>query len=162
MSLESKVYFESPIGVLEIIGTQEGVSSIYFKDNFEGEISENIPKVLEESVKQLKEYFFEDRKEFSFKLNPKGTDFQIKVWKILSEIPYGKSISYSEQSEIFGDLKAIRAIASANGKNPISIVIPCHRVIGKSGELTGYAGGIWRKKWLLEKEGIIEKQMTLF
>ncbi|WP_196889530.1 methylated-DNA--[protein]-cysteine S-methyltransferase [Aureivirga sp. CE67] len=162
MSLESKTYLKTPIGVLEIIGTKEGVSSIIFKDDFEGKISENVPEVLQESLKQLKEYFFEDRKEFSFKLNPKGTDFQLKVWKLLSEISYGKSISYSEQSERFGDLKAIRAIASANGKNPISVVIPCHRVIGKSGELTGYAGGIWRKKWLLEKEGIIEKQMTLF
>jgi methylated-DNA-[protein]-cysteine S-methyltransferase len=85
-------------------------------------------------------------------LNPIGTDFQNKVWNELKKIPYGKTRTYMEQTKYLGDIKAIRAVASANGKNPISIIIPCHRVIGSDGSLTGYAGGIWKKKWLLELE----------
>jgi len=122
---------------------------------------ENISKCLQECVTQLDEYFNGTRKEFDLKLNPQGTDFQKRVWNELLEIPFGKSRTYLEQSKYFGDVKAIRAVASANGKNPIWIVIPCHRVIGSDGSLTGYAGGIWRKKWLLEHESGV-KQQSLF
>ena len=161
MSSESKIYYKTPIGTAEIIGSPAGVQKISILET-EGETSVDIPDFLQECVQQLEEYFFQERKEFSFKMDLKGTDFQKRVWNALLEIPFGETISYAEQSERLGDLKAIRAVASANGKNPIWLAIPCHRVIGKNGELTGYAGGIWRKKWLLEKEGGILKQFSLF
>lgn len=96
-----------------------------------------------------------------FKLNPKGTAFQQKVWQELLNIPYGKTMSYQELSIKLGDVKATRAVANANGKNPLWIVVPCHRVIGSDGSLTGYAGGLWRKKWLLDHENPV-KQQSLF
>jgi methylated-DNA-[protein]-cysteine S-methyltransferase len=110
---------------------------------------------------QLNEYFEGSRKHFDLKLNPEGTDFQKKVWKQLEQIPYGKTLSYLELSEQLGNVKAIRAVANANGKNPLWIVVPCHRVIGSNGSLTGYAGGLHRKQWLLEHESPY-KQQSLF
>jgi methylated-DNA-[protein]-cysteine S-methyltransferase len=109
----------------------------------------------------LNEYFEGKRQNFDLLLNPEGTEFQKKVWSLLSEIPYGKTISYLELSRRFGDEKAIRAVAAANGKNPVWIIIPCHRVIGSDGSLTGYAGGLHRKKWLLNHESP-SKQQSLF
>ncbi|MBP2283553.1 methylated-DNA-[protein]-cysteine S-methyltransferase [Flavobacterium sp. CG_23.5] len=143
-------YIKTPLGIATIIGDENGISVISVSD--EGEISSTIPTILKDVVSQLNEYFEGKRNDFDFKLNPKGTDFQQKVWKALLEIPYGKTRTYLEQSKILGDVKAIRAVASANGKNPLWIVVPCHRVIGTDGSLTGYAGGLWRKKWLLEHE----------
>jgi methylated-DNA-[protein]-cysteine S-methyltransferase len=107
---------------------------------------------LTDAVSQLQEYFEGKRTQFDFKMNPQGTEFQQKVWKGLLQIPYGKTMSYLDLAKQLGDVKAIRAVASANGKNPLWIVVPCHRVIGTDGSLTGYAGGLWRKKWLLELE----------
>jgi methylated-DNA-[protein]-cysteine S-methyltransferase len=98
---------------------------------------------------------------FQLKLNPQGTPFQKKVWESLHEIPFGKTTSYLELSRKLGNQKAIRAVAAANGKNPLWIVVPCHRVIGTDGSLTGYAGGLWRKKWLLELENP-SSQTSLF
>ncbi|MBG6109184.1 methylated-DNA-[protein]-cysteine S-methyltransferase [Flavobacterium sp. CG_9.10] len=143
-------YIKTPLGIATIIGDENGISVISVSD--EGEISSTIPTILKDVVSQLNEYFEGKRNDFDFKLNPKGTDFQQKIWKALLEIPYGKTRTYLEQSKILGDVKAIRAVASANGKNPLWIVVPCHRVIGTDGSLTGYAGGLWRKKWLLEHE----------
>lgn len=120
-----------------------------------------IPAVLKDAVEQLEEYFEGNRTVFELQLNPSGTDFQKKVWEALLQIPFGKTISYLELSKQLGDVKAIRAVASANGKNPLWIVVPCHRVIGTNGDLTGYAGGLHRKKWLLEHESPA-KQTTLF
>ena len=140
-------YIKTPLGIATIIGDENGVSEISVSQ--EGEVSIIIPAVLQEAVLQLQDYFEKKRTSFDFKINPKGTDFQIKVWNALLEIPYGKTRTYLEQSKFLGDIKAIRAVASANGKNPLWIVIPCHRVIGTDGSLTGYAGGLWRKKWLL-------------
>lgn len=144
------VFIKTPLGIAKIKGDENGISVISVLD--EGELSTAIPSVLKESVTQLNDYFEGKRTDFTFKLNPSGTEFQQKVWKSLLEIPYGKTRTYLEQSKILGDVKAIRAVASANGKNPLWIVVPCHRVIGTSGSLTGYAGGLWRKKWLLEHE----------
>ena len=143
-------YIQTPLGIAEIIGDENGVSSISVID--EGTISAVIPFELQNAVQQLNEYFRGNRTDFDFKLNPKGTEFQKKVWKGLLQIPFGKTRTYLEQSKILGDVKAIRAVASANGKNPLWIVVPCHRIIGSDGSLTGYAGGLWRKKWLLEHE----------
>lgn len=143
-------YIKTPLGITKILGDENGISVISVSD--EGEISDTIPVVLQEAVWQLNDYFEGKRIDFTFKLNPSGTDFQQKVWKGLLEIPFGKTISYLELSKQLGDVKAIRAVASANGKNPLWIVVPCHRVVGTDGSLTGYAGGLWRKKWLLEHE----------
>ncbi len=123
--------------------------------------SKKVPNQLKDAVKQLTDYFYHGSKKFNLKLNPIGTKFQLKVWKLLQEIPYGKTISYLELSKLYGETEAIRAIAHANAKNPLWIIVPCHRVIGKNGDLTGYAGGIWRKKYLLELEQGI-KQTELF
>ena len=150
------VYIKTPLGIATVIGDEQGVSVISVSD--EGEVSTIIPKILSDAVSQLNEYFEGKRNGFTFTLNPKGTDFQKKVWKELLEIPYGETRTYMEQSKILGNIKAIRAVASANGKNPLWIVVPCQRVIGTSGSLTGYAGGLWRKKWLLEHESPTTQQ----
>jgi methylated-DNA-[protein]-cysteine S-methyltransferase len=149
-------YIKTPLGTAKISGDDDGISVISVSD--QGEISVTIPDVLQEAVSQLNDYFDEKRTDFSLKLNPKGTEFQQKVWKGLLEIPFGKTMSYLELSKKLGDVKAIRAVASANGKNPLWIVVPCHRVIGTDGSLTGYAGGLWRKKWLLEHENPTNQQ----
>lgn len=152
-------FIETPLGITKIVGDENGISAISILS--EGLVSKKIPKQLQECVSQLREYFEGKRNHFNFKLNPQGTEFQQKVWHELSNIPYGKTISYLELSKKIGDVKAIRAVASANGRNPLWIVIPCHRVIGTDGSLTGYAGGLWRKKWLLEHESQF-KQQSLF
>ncbi|MEZ4881989.1 MAG: methylated-DNA--[protein]-cysteine S-methyltransferase, partial [Flavobacteriaceae bacterium] len=133
----------------------------FFKDAENIVISAKIPKELNDAVLQLQEYFEGNRKEFNLKLSPKGTDFQKRVWQQLQQIPFGKTTSYQQMANTLGDPKVIRAAASANGKNPISIIIPCHRVIGSDGSLTGYAGGLHRKKWLLEFESP-SAQQSLF
>jgi methylated-DNA-[protein]-cysteine S-methyltransferase len=144
------VSIKTPIGFATIEGDEKGVAIISIAD--EGIVSKIIPFVLQEAVSQLQAYFEGKRTHFDFKMNPIGTEFQQKVWKGLCEIPFGKTISYLELAKKLGDVKAIRAVASANGKNPLWIAVPCHRVIGTDGSLTGYAGGLWRKKWLLEHE----------
>ena len=149
-------YIQTPLGIAEITGDENGISVISIAND--GKISEIIPTVLQEAVTQLQEYFEEKRTHFDFKMNPKGTEFQQKVWQALLEIPFGKTCSYMDLSKKLGDVKAIRAVASANGKNPLWIVVPCHRVIGTDGSLTGYAGGLWRKKWLLEHENPTNQQ----
>ena len=108
--------------------------------------------VTEQTVNQLQEYFLRKRLIFELPLSPDGTEFYNKVWHELLNIPFGKTISYLELARRLGDEKVIRAAASANGKNPVAIIIPCHRVIGSNGSLTGYAGGLWRKQWLLDFE----------
>ena len=148
--MSQTVFINSPLGITKIEGDENGISVISVLS--EGSISETIPNELQEAVSQLQEYFEGKRTNFTFKLNPKGTYFQQKVWQELLNIPFGKTMSYMDLSKKLGDVKAIRAVASANGKNPLWIVVPCHRVIGTDGSLTGYAGGLWRKKWLLEHE----------
>ena len=150
----------SPLGYTKIVGDIDGISEVTVL-NSEEKITDIIPDELEDCVMQLNEYFEGTRKQFDLKLNPQGTDFQKRVWDFLQKIPFGKSISYLELSKQLGDVKAIRAVANANGKNPIWIIIPCHRVIGSDGGLTGYAGGLYRKQWLLEHESPF-KQQSLF
>jgi len=152
-------FIESPLGITKIVGDDNGISEISVLA--EGKKTAKIPNVLKECVSQLQEYFEGQRQHFDFKLNPHGTEFQQKVWQELLNIPFGKTITYLDLSKKLGDVKAIRAVASANGRNPLWIVVPCHRVIGTDGSLTGYAGGLWRKKWLLEHESPF-KQQSLF
>jgi methylated-DNA-[protein]-cysteine S-methyltransferase len=150
----------SPLGFTKIVGDEDGICAVTVL-NSEEKITDIIPIELEDCVIQLQEYFEGSRTAFDLKLNPQGTDFQKQVWKHLEQIPYGKTISYLELSKQIGDVKAIRAVANANGKNPLWIIVPCHRVIGSDGSLTGYAGGLHRKKWLLEHESPY-KQTSLF
>lgn len=152
-------YLTTPIGYAELKGDENGLASITV---FDGEKpNDTIPEVLEDAVYQFQEYFNGKRTSFDIVLNPQGTDFQKRVWNALVKIPYGKTVSYLELSKTLGDVKAIRAVAAANGKNPLWIVVPCHRVIGSNGDLTGYASGLHRKKWLLEHESPV-KQQSLF
>jgi methylated-DNA-[protein]-cysteine S-methyltransferase len=150
----------TPLGVAKISGDVDGVASIIVL-NSEEPLTDIIPEELQECVTQLQEYFEGQRQQFTFKINPQGTDFQKRIWELLLDIPYGKTTTYLELSKTYGDVKAIRAVANANGKNPLWIVVPCHRVIGTDGSLTGYAGGLHRKKWLLEHESPY-KQQSLF
>ncbi len=153
-------YINSPLGVTKIEGDVDGIMSISVLNSNE-KLTDIIPELLQDCVYQLNEYFEGKRQTFSLKLNPQGTDFQQKVWDALQTIPYGTTTTYLKLSQQLGDVKAIRAVANANGKNPLWIVIPCHRVIGSNGSLTGYAGGLHRKQWLLEHESPY-KQQTLF
>ena len=155
-------YYNSPLGSIEIKGTENFISEVNFVID-EYESSQDLPDLLMECKKELQEYFEGRRREFSLKVKPEGTPFQKKVWKQLLKIKYGDTTSYLNLSKKLRDEKAIRAVGHANGKNPVAIIIPCHRVIGATGKLTGYAGGLWRKQWLLEHEGNVSgKNPTLF
>ncbi|MEH6512081.1 methylated-DNA--[protein]-cysteine S-methyltransferase [Maribacter arcticus] len=158
--MEDVAYINTPLGITKITGSSEGLSSIIVLDS-EEPLTDVIPESLEDAVYQLNEYFEGIRTEFQLDLNPEGTEFQKKVWLELQNIPYGRTASYMELSKLIGDPKAIRAVGAANGRNPLWIVVPCHRVIGSDGSLTGYAGGLHRKKWLLEHESP-HKQQSLF
>jgi methylated-DNA-[protein]-cysteine S-methyltransferase len=143
-------YFHSPIGIMEIITTEDAILSVLFVDEIKAATEQ--PEILKEAIKQFDEYFKGTRKEFDLKCEMVGTDFQKSVWKALTEIPFGETWSYKQQAIAIGNEKASRAVGSANSKNLISIIIPCHRVVGSDKSLTGYAGGIDKKKWLLEHE----------
>lgn len=156
-------YYQSPLGLLEISADEGGITSLYFVDEKTKPIAKN-NELLKEAVIQLEEYFNGIRKEFGLKLNPQGTDFQKKVWTELLNVPFGKTNSYLDLSKKLGDAYAVRAVGNANGSNPISIIVPCHRIIGNNGKLVGYGGGLWRKEWLLnhEKSIVFGKQAQLF
>jgi methylated-DNA-[protein]-cysteine S-methyltransferase len=150
-----QTYYYSPIGILEIIGTNQEVTSILFCEE-EKHQYENPPPVMLECVNQIDEYFKGKRKEFTFPFITHGTPFQQRVWEQLIKTPFGETSTYKYISEKIGNVKALRAVGNANGKNKLSIVIPCHRIIGTNGTLTGYAGGLWRKEWLLKHEKRME------
>lgn len=157
-------YYHSPVGILKISGTDQYISEVTFHDtSHKAEGGKNISPMLINCIEQLIQYFNGERRQFDLPLNQTGTPFQQEVWNHLLTIPFGKTISYLNLAKMTGDTKATRAVANANGKNNIAIIIPCHRVIGSNRELTGYAGGLWRKKWLLEHEAKIAHGMqTLF
>jgi methylated-DNA-[protein]-cysteine S-methyltransferase len=141
---------ESSIGLIEIRGEDEWITAVKFTESAKEEISPS--PVTEHCRTQLEEFFAGIRKEFDLPLMPEGTEFQRRVWEQLQQIPFGETISYLTLAKRLGDPKANRAVGLANGKNPVSIIVPCHRVIGANGKLIGYAGGLWRKKWLLNHE----------
>ncbi|PKP25922.1 MAG: cysteine methyltransferase [Bacteroidetes bacterium HGW-Bacteroidetes-2] len=151
---------KTPLGIVTIQGDMNGITAISIAETSKTLIKE-IPSSLQKCVVQLQEYFDGNRNRFDIALNPQGTDFQKRVWQALLEIPFGKTTSYLELSKKLGNAKTVRAVAAANGKNPLWIIIPCHRVIGTDGSLTGYAGGLWRKKWLLNHENP-STQVSLF
>jgi methylated-DNA-[protein]-cysteine S-methyltransferase len=154
-------FYQSPIGILEIKATDENIKSVCFTNTVKScrpEISPSdiIPsnhRLLVACKTQLDEYFKGQRTKFELPLHQEGSLFQQQVWAALTAIPFGRTISYLELSKRIGNTKAIRAVGTANGNNTISIIVPCHRVIGSNGDLTGYSGDLWRKKWLLEHEG---------
>ncbi|BAH05146.1 methylated-DNA--[protein]-cysteine S-methyltransferase [Clostridium kluyveri] len=146
-------FYSSPIGTMKIDSDDIGINSIVFL-NYEPEITtnNNYSIHIKNCITQLDEYFRGTRKNFSIKLHISGTPFREKVWKELLKIPYGHTCSYYDIANSINNKNAVRAVGGANHHNKISIIIPCHRVIGKDGNLTGYGGGLWRKKWLLEHE----------
>jgi methylated-DNA-[protein]-cysteine S-methyltransferase len=158
--MKGLAYYTSPVGELLIESEDEKIVTVNFlKDSKQEESSTSI---IEQCIAELEEYFYKGRKFFTVELDPRGTDFQKKVWNELLTIPYGETISYEALAIRIGNIKSIRAVGLANGQNPIAIIIPCHRVIGKGGELVGYGGGLENKEWLLYHEGAILKQLTLF
>ncbi|GBD89339.1 methylated-DNA--protein-cysteine methyltransferase, constitutive [bacterium BMS3Abin04] len=165
MSTKYITYLKTPIGLIKITADDNAVNSVLFVfDDTEME-EENLNLVLTQCKTELAEYFAGKRKAFDVPIHQEGTEFQKKVWNELIKIPYGKTVSYNDLAKALDNVKSIRAVGAANGKNQISIIVPCHRVIGSDGSLTGYAGGLWRKKWLLDHEKEFsggEKQMEMF
>ncbi len=151
----------SPVGPLHLLGTSRGLAALLWSD-LDAELArvrigadqldEGASSSMAEVERQLDQYFVGDRTEFDLPLDPRGTEFQLSVWSSLREIPYGVTSSYGQQARSINRPRAVRAVAAANGRNPISIIVPCHRVIGANGSLTGFAGGLDAKAWLLEHE----------
>lgn len=152
MKQEFAVIYESPIGPLEITGTSAGISAVSYRLSDRYEEAGALPDTLQLCVKQLDEYFKGERVIFTVPILLQGSEFQNKVWTCLQQIEYGTVRTYRELAIMAGNHKAVRAVGNANGKNLLNILIPCHRVIGSNGELTGYGGGLWRKEWLLRHE----------
>ncbi|HUS42664.1 MAG TPA: methylated-DNA--[protein]-cysteine S-methyltransferase [Ilumatobacteraceae bacterium] len=149
---------DSPVGALTIVASDHGLRAILWPDDDPGRVrvadttdGPGHPLIVA-AVSQLNQYFEGDRTEFDVPLDPVGTDFQRAAWETLCTIPYGTTVSYGEQAERMGDRRKARAVGAANGRNPISIVVPCHRVVGANGALTGFAGGTDTKAWLLAHE----------
>lgn len=169
--------YKSPIGEIIIVATDEGISFSWFVDEGKRELIikklekesgnwliEGTNDIIVKCKNQLKEYFEGKRQEFDLPFDINGSNFQLTIWNLLKKIPYGKTKTYKDLAKEYGDVKAIRAIANANGDNPIGIIIPCHRVVGIDGSMTGYAGGIWRKEWLIlhEQKYTGHEQTSLF
>ena len=155
-------YFETPLGELELTSSSQHLLSVLFVKTEKTTLDKQpvLPSEINtEAKKQLDLYFKKEITQFNLPLHPAGTDFQKSVWNELVKIPFGTTISYLTLAKKLGDVNSIRAAASANGKNPITIIIPCHRVIGADGKLVGYSGDMWRKQWLLNHES---KQESLF
>jgi len=158
-----KAYYSSEIGLLEVTGTATGITGVYFIETCNATPTGQLPAVVAAGVAQLDEYFKRQRQTFDLPLELPGTAFQQQVWRQLLTIPYGQTASYLEIAQAIGNPQAVRAVGAANGRNPISIIVPCHRVIGANGQLTGYGGGLWRKEWLLAHEKRQQPaQMSLF
>lgn len=145
-------YFNSPLGLIECKATENGLAHVIFCGEESGDISSNHYTAL--CKQQLEQYFKGELSQFDIPLDPKGTEFQKSVWQCLSTIPFGETVSYLDIAKMVNKPKGSQAVGGANGRNPISIIVPCHRVVGSNGSLTGYAGGIERKLWLLNHEGI--------
>lgn len=152
-----KISYLSPLGRLQITSNDEALCSLLFLNDDQPGENTTFNALTELTYKQLDEYFSGTRKVFQIPIAQNGTSFQTKIWSLLQEIPYGKTKSYMDLSKSYGDVKAIRAVAAANSKNNIAIIVPCHRVIGSNQSLTGYAGGLWRKQWLLAHEAKFSK-----
>lgn len=167
-------YYESPIGIMKISASSLGIVESEFVDNFNQEDLKHLNclkirndknidltsyRFLRNCINQLDEYFKGERKNFSIELHTIGTEFRKKVWRELIKIPYGNTCSYTDIAEAIGNKKAVRAVGGANNCNNIAVIIPCHRVVGKNGDMKGYAWGLWRKKWLLQHENMFKNRV---
>jgi methylated-DNA-[protein]-cysteine S-methyltransferase len=161
---EHQAYYQSAIGGIELAGTDAGLTSLRFVEGDRMPEESPVHPALQTWVEQLDQYFAGTRREFEGPLAPDGTPFQLNVWQALQKIPYGRTVSYLALARTLGNERAVRAVGRANGRNPIAVIIPCHRVIGRDGRLTGYGGGLWRKEWLLRHEGSLprSRQISLF
>ncbi|OJJ22446.1 cysteine methyltransferase [marine bacterium AO1-C] len=155
--------YQSPIGKFTVVGDERGIQAIQFVDKQEQKVDETAvgnsikdswPSPVQQCFRQLDEYFAGKRLEFDVPLAPEATEFQQKVWDALLDIPWGRTLTYGNIAQQIGQPKAAQAVGAANGQNPIPIIVPCHRVVGSNGTLTGYAGGLWRKEWLLKHENV--------
>ncbi|MFM2145381.1 MAG: hypothetical protein RL732_217 [Bacteroidota bacterium] len=167
MSTSFTTYYQSPLGLIKITGTELFLTQLSFIDTIQKPPADHHKKVFPplayQAIETLIHYFNGQLRSFELPIHQEGTAFQQEVWQSLLDIPYGKTITYLELAKRIGDTKSIRAAASANGKNNIAIIVPCHRVIGSKNDLVGYSGGLWRKKWLLELENKIANGVqTLF
>jgi methylated-DNA-[protein]-cysteine S-methyltransferase len=156
----SSTTMDTPVGVLTLVASERGLRAVMWPDERDGRVplgeatgaGPRAEHILDDAVRELHEYFVGERTEFDLPLDPVGTEFQQQVWQVLRTIPYGQTISYGEQAARLGDKNKSRAVGAANGRNPISIIVPCHRVVGSNGKLTGFAGGLDNKDWLLRHE----------
>jgi methylated-DNA-[protein]-cysteine S-methyltransferase len=146
-------YYASPIGLIEIGGTATGVTSLSFVERCRADFDSH--SMLDQATRQIDEYFDGRRHAFDLPIDLQGTPFQREVWQQLLKVPFGQTVSYQDIANVIGHPRAARAVGAANGRNPISIIVPCHRVVGSDGSLTGYGGGLWRKEWLLRHEGCL-------
>lgn len=164
MATSYTTFYSSPIGLMEISSTDKAVVAVSFVETKEKASTESIPDCLKACVEQLDEYFRGARKAFTVPLLLEGTSFQQQVWSELENIPFGKTTSYLALARKLNNPNAMRAIGNTNSKNKICILLPCHRVIGHDGSMVGYAGGLWRKKWLLAHEQTYSgfQQLKLF
>lgn len=155
--VEAQRTIPSPVGDLVLTASETGLTGVYFPTSRTQprSLRRGTNDLLNRVAAQLQEYFAGTRTTFDLPLEPSGTDFQLSVWELLRNIPYGVTTSYGELARRLGDPKATRAVGAANGANPIPIIVPCHRVVGSKGELTGFGGGLDRKRWLLEHEGAL-------
>ncbi|HYG17585.1 MAG TPA: methylated-DNA--[protein]-cysteine S-methyltransferase [Ohtaekwangia sp.] len=158
--IKGRAYYSTPVGDLMIESEDDAISTVHFVK--ETRMDEFPTAATDQCIEELQEYFFKGRKFFTVELRLKGSEFQKKVWNELLSIPYGKTVSYEAIAVKIGDIKSIRAVGLANGQNNIAIIVPCHRVIGKNGDLVGYGGGMVNKEWLLHHEGAMLKQLSLF
>lgn len=159
MRAKHNLYLESPVGTIELVSDEAGVRAIHFLNDAPDH--DNPDELLQEAGRQLQAYFSGSSREFSFPVSLSGSAFQMRVWDALRNIPFGTTTTYGILARQLGEPNLTRAVGFANGSNPLAIVIPCHRVIGSNGKLTGYAGGLSRKQWLLEHEQR-ESQLRLF
>lgn len=150
-------YLDTPLGILEISASERGIRRISFLDNPSSAVDRTkvVYPHLSEAKEQLSRYFSGESTRFDCLLDLQGTDFQIRVWNQLLQIPFGQSRTYGELAREIGQPNASRAVGMANNRNPIPIIVPCHRVVGASNRLVGFAAGLWRKQWMLEHEGIV-------
>jgi methylated-DNA-[protein]-cysteine S-methyltransferase len=163
----STTMLPTSIGVLTLVASERGLRAVIFESETHGErrfddevIDDPRHPVLVEAVEQLEAYFAGDRKDFDLPLDLVGTEFQVAAWRALASIPYGETVSYGEQATRLGDPRKARAVGAANGRNPIPIIVPCHRVIGANGHLTGFGGGVESKAWLLDHEKRVRRDVA--
>jgi methylated-DNA-[protein]-cysteine S-methyltransferase len=164
--MRTHTMIDSPVGVLTLVATDGALSGVYMEDHLHAPdpstFGERVGAGFEEAAEQLEQYFAGERTDFALRTRLLGSDFQRRVWEAVSGIPYGQTWTYAQLADAVGRPDRLRALAATNGRNPLAVVVPCHRVIGSDGSLTGYAGGLARKRFLLDLERTGATQERLF